>query len=61
MQWILPSQAKRADVISNEHEVPHLEVGVQSPSSIGDNQDLHTQEKEDPDRKGDLQEPRAHM
>jgi len=58
-QWILPSQAKCADVISYEHDVPHLEVGVQSPSSICDNQDLYTQNEEDSDGKGDLQEPKA--
>lgn len=60
-QWILPSQAEHADVISNEHDVPHLEVGIQSPSSICDNQDLHPQEKEDSDGKGDLQEQKAYM
>lgn len=60
-QWILPSQAKGADVISNEHDVPHLEVGIQAPSRVCDNQDLHPQEKEDPDGKGDLQEPKTYV
>lgn len=58
-QRILPSQAEHADVIPNEHDVPHLEVGIEAPSSIGDNQDLHPQEEEDPDGKGDLQEAKA--
>lgn len=60
-QGILPSQAKQADVISYEHDVPHLEVGIQSSSSICDNQDLHPKEKEDPDGKCDLQEPKAYV
>lgn len=42
-------------MIPYEHDVPHLEVGIQSSSSICDNQDLHPQEKEHPDGKGDLQ------
>lgn len=58
-QGILPSQAKQADVIPYEHDVPHLEVGIQSSSSICDNQDLHSQEKEHPYGKGDLQEPKV--
>lgn len=58
-QGILPSQAKQADVILYEHDVPHLEVRIQSSSSICHNQDLHPQEKEHPDGKGDLQEPKA--
>lgn len=58
-QGILPSQAEQADVISDEHDVPHLEVGIEAPSSIGDNQDLHPQEEEDSDGKGDLQEAQA--
>lgn len=44
-------------MIPYEHDVPHLEVGIQTSSSISDNQDLHPQEKEHPDGKGDLQEP----
>lgn len=61
MQWVLPSQAKHADVVPDEHDVPHLEVVIQSPRSICGNQDLHPQEGEDPDGEGDLQGPKAHI
>ena len=43
---VLAGEAWHVDVVSDQHDVAHVEAGVQTSSSVGHYQSLHPQQEE---------------
>jgi hypothetical protein len=48
LKRVLTTEAREVDVITDQHDISNLELGIKPSSCIGDHQGIHTQKPEYP-------------